>query len=274
MSVSCKKLFFCEVLQSVVFVSCSKINSFFPLFKATGTIVYRKKPKHNKEWHFTTRQTKFFQSQVGKFKDYSYICNTIIAEGTDGNPTVQHRADSPELNYPEGTTTGAFSVCRPKACIMVEEKAKIAAKNTLTAFLEGKQLRKTPERYAILEKVLEINSHFDIMSLYRAMEQDTYHVSRATIYNTMELLVECGLVRKHQFGNRHAQFEKVIDTSNHHHLMCIECGKIKEVKDTELIRYMNSRKYPSFTTQHFALYVYGICNRCARRLKKATVDKK
>lgn len=157
---------------------------------------------------------------------------------------------------------------------MDDEKVRMAARNMLTGFLEGKRLRKTPERYAILDKVLQLRAHFDIMALHRAMEEDAYHVSRATIYNTMELLVECGLVRKHQFGNRHAQFEKVIDTSNHHHLMCIECGKIKEVKDTELIRYMNSRKYPSFTTQHFALYVYGICNRCARRLKKATVDKK
>lgn len=148
----------------------------------------------------------------------------------------------------------------------------MAARNMLTAFLESKKLRKTPERYAILEKVLELNSHFDIMTLYHEMEQDAYHVSRATIYNTMELFAECGLIRKHQFGNRHAQYEKVSDTWNHHHLMCLECGKIKDVKDTELIKYMNSRKYPSFSTQYFALYVYGICSRCARRLKKAATE--
>ncbi|MGN1246851.1 MAG: Fur family transcriptional regulator [Muribaculaceae bacterium] len=156
---------------------------------------------------------------------------------------------------------------------MDDVKAKMAAKNLLTAFLEEKRLRKTPERYAILDKVLEQSSHFDIMSLHGKMERDAYHVSRATIYNTMELLVECGLVRKHQFGNRHAQYEKVLDATNHHHLMCTECGSIKEVKDTELIKYMNSRKYPSFSTQYFALYVYGICNRCARRIKKATAEK-
>ena len=155
---------------------------------------------------------------------------------------------------------------------MDETKARISARNMLTAFLEGKRLRKTPERYAILDKVLELSAHFDIMSLYREMEQDAYHVSRATIYNTMELLVECGLVRKHQFGNRHAQYEKVLDATNHHHLMCTECGKIREVKDTELIKYMNSSKYPSFSTHYFALYVYGICSRCARRMKKATTE--
>ena len=144
----------------------------------------------------------------------------------------------------------------------------------LTAFLEGKRLRKTPERYAILDKVLELSAHFDIMSLYREMEQDAYHVSRATIYNTMELLVECGLVRKHQFGNRHAQYEKVLDATNHHHLMCTECGKIKEVKDTELIKYMNLRKYPSFSTQYFAHYMNPISSRSARPNKNPTQHNK
>ena len=156
---------------------------------------------------------------------------------------------------------------------MDDEKVRMAARNMLTGFLEGKRLRKTPERYAILDKVLQLRAHFDIMALHRAMEEDAYHVSRATIYNTMELLVECGLVRKHQFGNRHAQFEMLLDATNHHHLMCTECGRIKEVKDQELIRYMNSRKYPSFSTQYFSLYVYGICSRCARKLRNATSEK-
>lgn len=151
---------------------------------------------------------------------------------------------------------------------MIEEKSKIAAKNKLTLYLESKKLRKTPERYAILDKVFSCNSHFDIMALYKKMEEDSYHVSRATIYNTMDLLTECGLVRKHQFGNQHAQYEKVCDTTNHHHLICTECGKIKEVKDVEFIRYMNTIKYPSFSTSYFMLYVYGICNSCARKLKR------
>ena len=157
---------------------------------------------------------------------------------------------------------------------MIDEKAKIAAQNKLTMFLESKKLRKTPERYAILDKVMSFNSHFDIITHNKKMEEDSYHVSRATIYNTMDLLADCGLVRKHQFGNQHAQYEKVCDTSNHHHLICVECGKIKDVKDTEFIKYMNTIKYPSFSTSYFALYVYGICNRCARKLKKESQENK
>lgn len=151
---------------------------------------------------------------------------------------------------------------------MLDDKSKIAARNKLTLYLESKRLRKTPERYAILDKVLSFNGHFDIVTLYHEMEMGAYHVSRATLYNTIDLFSDCGLVRKHQFGNQHTQYEKVCDTSNHHHLICTECGKIKEVKDAEFLKYMNTIKYSSFTTSYFTLYVYGICNSCARKLKK------
>lgn len=151
---------------------------------------------------------------------------------------------------------------------MVEDKIKIAAKNNFDKYLKSKGLRKTPERYKILDKIYSINDHFDVDSLYLSLEHEAYHVSRATVYNTVDLLCECGLVRKHQFGNQQAQYEKVGGAVNHQHLICTECGKIKEVKDPEFLGYMNSKKYPAFSTNYFSLYVYGICNSCARKLKK------
>ena len=151
---------------------------------------------------------------------------------------------------------------------MVDEKTKIAAKAMFISYLEGKKLRKTPERFAILEKIYSTSDHFDIESLYLSLEKDSYHVRRDTVYNTIDLLCDCGLVRKHQFGNQQAQYEKVGGAINHHHLICTECGKIKEVKDPEFIGYMNSKKYPAFTISYFSLYVHGICNNCMRKLKR------
>lgn len=152
---------------------------------------------------------------------------------------------------------------------MVDEKNKIPVKNKFTLYLKNRGLRKTPERFAILDRVFSLNSHFDIETLYSMLEEDSYHVSRATIYNTIELLIDCGLVRRHSFDSKHTKYEKVVTASpNHHHLICTECGKIKEVKDNDFFAYMNAKKYNAFTTSYYQLYVYGICNNCLRKKKR------
>ena len=58
----------------------------------------------------------------------------------------------------------------------------------------------------------------------------------------MELFCACGIVRKHQFGTREALYEKIVSSGNHHHLICSDCGKIKEVKDSELLKYIGMQK--------------------------------
>jgi len=156
---------------------------------------------------------------------------------------------------------------------MIDEKSRTTAKAALTEYLRIKKLRKTPERYAILDKVCEMNRHFDIDMLYDIIEEDGFHVSRATLYNTMELFTDCGIVRRHQFGNQPMQYERVAGLSNHLHLICQQCGKIKEAKDPELVKFMNSRKYSAFHNAWFCLYVYGTCAACARRNKRLCKNK-
>ena len=73
-------------------------------------------------------------------------------------------------------------------------------KKIFTAFLKQKKLRKTPERFAILDEIYGRKDHFDVDSLYLSMQDKNYRVSRATVYNTLDLLVECDLVTRHQFG--------------------------------------------------------------------------
>ncbi len=134
-------------------------------------------------------------------------------------------------------------------------------------FLDVKKMRKTPERFAILRCILAFQSHFTIEQLAQSLELQTYHVSRATLYNTLQLMIEARLVRRHVFEGLPVQYEKAGNTP-HSHLICTHCGKLKEVRDNDFIAFMNARKFTAFTADFYMLYVYGTCNTCARKLKK------
>lgn len=134
-------------------------------------------------------------------------------------------------------------------------------RNRLTSYLRDHHLRKTPERYAILERASAMTAHFGVDQLYNTLESEGYHVSKATVYNTLELLVEAGILNRHLFATNITRYE--LERGSHLHLICRRCGKIRELDAPELTAALLNGDYAGFIPEYSSSSIYGICEECA-----------
>ena len=140
------------------------------------------------------------------------------------------------------------------------EGFKHIALKRFEVFLDLHSYRKTSERFAVLEELYALDRHIDVESLFVVMRNKEHSISRATIYNTLDLLVKCGLAVKHQFKEQNALYEQALVYQHHDHLVCNDCDIIKEFTDSRIddIRKNVNTDLKTEIKNH-SLVFYGDC---------------
>lgn len=151
----------------------------------------------------------------------------------------------------------------------VEEHARFEA------FLRSRQLKLTEERRTLLDAVLAWELHFDADELHMGLKGEGKDISRATVYRTLDLLIQCGLVRKQSFGDQHAHYEAVHHDEHHDHLICLSCSRITEFfrPDLEALQDAICEDH-RFRPLHHSLQIFGLCSNCKDKTEVADVMQK
>lgn len=159
---------------------------------------------------------------------------------------------------------------------MNEEKKIIEATGRLKHYLAQHHLRHTQEREMMLAGIVSLNKSFTPASLRSSLIVDGVNLSQATIYNSLKLFEQAGLIRKRMNDEIGIVYESVESTPKHILLSCSRCGKKKEVRNHELSELIGHHRFPSFAAEGFELVITGLCSKCrsgGRKKKKREKDK-
>jgi Fur family ferric uptake transcriptional regulator len=139
-------------------------------------------------------------------------------------------------------------------------------KTALQAFaryLDSKSLKLTEERKAVLKEIFLRRGHVEAEDLASNLRKKKKTASRATIYRTLELLVESGIVRKVDLGHGHFHYEPVLDDPHHEHMICLSCGKVIEFSDKTMERTLDRLcKRTGFEHRSHRFQIFGYCKDC------------
>ena len=150
---------------------------------------------------------------------------------------------------------------------MTKESVKTKVRGILEGYLEMNNHRKTSERFAILDAVYDMQSHFSLDDLGAKMEAINFRVSRATLYNTMRLFIELRLVVRHRFIGQ-TKYEACFNNEDHIHQICTVCGSVTEIEANEITDAIGNTKLHRFRKDGSSRYLYGVCSRCQAKISR------
>ena len=144
---------------------------------------------------------------------------------------------------------------------------------TLTNYLEENKLRKTPERYAILDAIFDFNAHFTLEELEGKMESNNFRVSRATLFNTMELFCDAGLTIRHSLATA-AHYEMRTDNNPKAYTICHQCNTITKVSTSTAKLALQNLHVRYFGIEEKIVYIHGICRKCQAKNRQEAKKRK
>ena len=135
--------------------------------------------------------------------------------------------------------------------------------NRFKEALKKEGLKYTPQRTAVLEEIIKDKGHRESEEIYLALKKKGQHVSRATVYRTMDILVNNGFARKMNLGDGRARYESKVNSPHHDHLVCMDCGLIVEFMDQQIedLQDKIAIQY-NFQLKRHIHQLFGLCKKC------------
>ena len=137
------------------------------------------------------------------------------------------------------------------------------AEQAFSKFLEQKDLKLTSQRRTILHEAIQAKGHFSADELLDFSKKADPTVSKATVYRTLALLKEGGILEEQDFGGGRKVYERAQGRKHHDHFVCVKCGKIIEFENDHIERLQDSEaKKCQFKVVYHSLKLFGFCKNC------------
>lgn len=144
-----------------------------------------------------------------------------------------------------------------------EDAMSSSQENKFQKFLRASGYKFTPERRVILREVFANHDHFDADDILIGLRNRGKRISRATIYRTLAILAQSGLLREVIYGERHSHYEHVYGHKHHDHLVCTSCGRIVEFTDDSIEHFQHEVcKLHNFKPLSHKFEISGLCEAC------------